>query len=65
MASLSRQLKDLESEYSSLICAHSMIRQADNREKELVDTLHKIAFNLMEREDNDGALKELLKIEAL
>ena len=62
MANFNRQIKDLENEYSSLICAHSMIRQADNREKELVQTLHKIATNLIERENNDEALKELLKI---
>jgi len=42
-------LNDLDSEYTSLICAHSMIRQAANREKELIDTLHKIVNNLLER----------------
>lgn len=36
MAVFNRQLKNLDSEYSSLICAHSMMRQLPNKEKELL-----------------------------
>jgi formyltetrahydrofolate synthetase len=65
MAQFSQSLEDLESEYTSLICAHSMIRQSSNKEKELIDILHKIAVNLLKRDEHEAALKELLKIEVL
>lgn len=42
-----------------------MIRQSSNKEKELIDILHKITTNLLKREDYEGGLKELLKIEVL
>lgn len=42
-----------------------MIRQSPNKDKELIDILHKITQNLMRREEYESALKELLKIEIL
>ena len=52
MAQYSLTLEDPESEYTSLICAHSMIRQSPNKDKELIDILHKITQNLMRREES-------------
>jgi hypothetical protein len=34
-----------------------MIRQSTDRDKELVETLHKIVNNLLQREDYEGGLK--------
>jgi hypothetical protein len=50
MASFNRLLNDLESEFSSLICGHSMMRQLEGMEKELGELMHKIADNLWQRE---------------
>lgn len=50
MALFQRKLENLDSEYSSLVCAQSIIRQIPNMEKELIDLMHKIVVNLTERE---------------
>jgi hypothetical protein len=42
-----------------------MIRQSPNKEKEIIDILHKITQNLLKREEYESGLKELLKIEVL
>jgi hypothetical protein len=39
-----------------------MIRQSSNKEKELIDILHKIINNLLKREEYEAGLKELVKI---
>ena len=65
MAELSRKLSDTNEEYSSLICAYSMLRQCPDSEKNIVEVLHAIVRNQLERGQTESALKELLKVEAL
>lgn len=49
MAEYYRNLNNLDKQYSSLICAHSMAKQLQNSEKEVLPIIHMLASNLMER----------------
>lgn len=57
MAQYNKLLGDLQAEYTSLICAYSMYKQDKEKEKEILDILHKIVDNLLSQEDYDSALK--------
>jgi hypothetical protein len=66
LAELNREIEDYEKEYSSLICAHSMIKQLeDNQEKRTIEVMNRLATNLIKREDKQKALDFLVQVEQI